>query len=150
VAIENVAQVLELDSLVRTALCPPGIVGLCPYHRQVVPVAALPGDQSAWKPDARENRASDKSVGETVLIMQTEYGAWGLRIDRGGTVITAASPSRHEPVQRADGTVTVGVVRHGGADHELLDAAATWRGLRDMVGNWYVQIRETHAQAALP
>ena len=40
VAVENVAQVLEIDALVKLSLCPPAIAGLCPYHRQVVPVAS--------------------------------------------------------------------------------------------------------------
>ena len=53
----------------------------------------------------------------------------------------AASPSHHEPLEGPDGTVTIGVVRHGGGDHELLDASATWQRLRVMVVNWYVQLR---------
>lgn len=150
VAVENVAEVLELDSLVRISLCPSVIAGLCPYHRQVVPVAALPGDSSPWMPEAPESRPSGKADRQSVLILQTEQGVWGLKIDQGGTIIAAASPSRHEPVKGDDGTVTVGVVRHGGTDHALLDAAATWRGLRDLVVNGYVQIRESAAAGAVP
>ena len=150
VAVENVAEVLELDTLVRISLCPPQIAGLCPYHRQVVPVAALPGGSSPLVPEALESRPSGKAGRESVVILQTDQGVWGLKIDRGGTIITAARPSRHDPIEGADGTVTVGVIRHGGTDHALLDAAATWRGLRDLVVNWYVQIRESAATAAVP
>ena len=129
VAVENVAQVLELDGLVSLSLCPPQIAGLCPYHRQVVPVAALDGDRAAELPRAQKGRAAGKPTRETVLVLQSEQGIWGLRIDPGGTVITAARPSRHEPVRGADGAVTVGLIRHEGTDHALLDAAETWRGL---------------------
>jgi len=148
VAVENVAKVLELDSLVKISQCPPQIAGLCPYHRQVVPVATLPGSSSPAMPDAQPSRPSVKAAGESVLILQTDQGVWGLRIDQGGTIITAARPSRHEPVEETDGSVTVGLIRHGGTDHALLDASATWRGLRNLVVNWYVQIRESAAAGA--
>jgi CheW-like domain len=150
VAVDNVAEVLELDSLVRISLCPPQIAGLCAYHRQVVPVAAPPGDPSTLMQESPETRPSGKACRESVLILQTDQGFWGLKIDPGGTTIVAARPSRHEPVEESDGTVTVGLIRHGGTDHALLDAAATWRGLREIVVNWYVQIRESATTGAVP
>ena len=143
VAVENVAEVLELDSFVRISLCPPAIAGLCPYHGQVVPVAALSGDLAPPTEKVPQSRGSGKAVRESVLILQTEQGLWGLRVDRGGTIVIAARPSRHEPVMDADGSVTVGLIRHAGSDHALLDAAATWRALREMVVHGYVKIRET-------
>ena len=39
--LRDVAEILEVDALVRMSLCPPWIVGLCPYHREVVPVVSL-------------------------------------------------------------------------------------------------------------
>ncbi len=150
VAVENVAQVLELDKLVRISLCPPQIAGLCPYHRQVVPVAVFPRDPAPTMLEVQQSRPSGKADGESVLILQTDQGVWGLKIDRGGTIITAARPSRHDPVKEADGSVTVGLIRHGGTDHALLDASATWRGLRELVVNRYVQIRESAATGVIP
>ena len=41
VAVANVAEIAEVDALVCIGLCPPRIAGLCPYHRQVVPVVTL-------------------------------------------------------------------------------------------------------------
>src|SRR5437764_11855917 len=41
VSVESVAEVLETDTLFRLAWSPPQVVGLCLYHREVVPVVLL-------------------------------------------------------------------------------------------------------------
>ena len=41
VSVESVAEVLETDTLVRLAWSPPQVVGMCSYHREVVPVVVL-------------------------------------------------------------------------------------------------------------
>ena len=145
VAVANVAEIAEVDALVRIGLCPPRIAGLCPYHRQVVPVVTLGQDPSRTAPPTAEQRISGKGAKEVVLIVQTGQGMWGILIDREGTSITTQRPSRHEPNDEGDGVVTEGRIDHQGVVHSLLDAEATWRGLRALVVNWYALFNETIA-----
>src|SRR5208283_582771 len=74
VAVANVAEIAEVDALVRIGLCPPRIAGLCPYHRQVVPVVTLGQDPSRSATPTAEQRNSGKAAREVVLIVQTGQG----------------------------------------------------------------------------
>lgn len=145
VALANVAEIAEVDALVRVGLCPPRIAGLCPLHRQVVPVVTLRQDPSRKDPLAPGRRNSGKDPREVVLIVQTDQGMWGILIDREGTSITTQRPSRHEPKNEGDGVVTEGRIDHQGVAHALLDAESTWRGLRALVVNWYAHFNESIA-----
>jgi len=145
VAVADVAEIAEIDALVRIGLCPPRILGLCPYHRQVVPVVALGRDSCRAAPPTSDRRSSAKGTREVVLIMQTSQGMWGVLIDRDGTTITVQRPSRHEPRDDGDGVVTAGQIDHGGVSHALLDAELTWRGLRSLVVNWFALFNESVA-----
>jgi purine-binding chemotaxis protein CheW len=140
VAIKDVAEIVEIDALVRISFCPPRIAGLCPYHRQVDPVVLL-GPARLNSQAAPEKRNPGAGSRDTVLIMQTEQGLWGIKIDREGTVITAERPARHEPKHEHSGVVAVGLVHHGELDHTLLDAEATWCDLRETVVGWYGRLR---------
>jgi len=142
--VANVAEIAEVDALVRISLCPPRIAGLYPYHRQVVPVVTLGQDPARGTTPATEQRNSGKAAREVVLIVQTGQGMWGILIDRGGTSLSTQRPSRHEPKDEGDGVVTAGRIDHQGVDHSLLDAEATWRGLRTLVVNWYALFNESH------
>jgi len=144
-AVANVAEIAEVDALVRIGLCPPRIAGLYPYHRQVVPVVTLGQDPSRGATPAAEQRTSGKAAREVVLIVQTRQGIWGILIDRGGTSLSTQRPSPHEPKDEGDGVVIAGRIDHQGVVHSLLDAEATWRGLRNMVVNWYAHSNESHA-----
>ena len=110
VSAESVAEVLETDSLVRLAWSPPQVVGLCPYHREVVPVvrlATLPPDHAgrslgasaATRPSAEKPDGDDQSRC-ILLILRTEHGAWGIRSDSVWTVMSRECPEYHPP--RAD------------------------------------------------
>ena len=145
VAVANVAEVAEVDALVRIGLCPPRIAGLCPLNRQVVPVVTLGQDPSRTAPQSHGQRSSGKGTKEVVLIVHTGQGMWGILIDREGTSITTLRPSRHEPKDEGDGVVTVGRIDHQGVAHALLDAESTWRGLRALVVNWYASFNESNA-----
>ena len=145
VAVASVAEIAEVETLVRIGLCPPRIAGLCPYHRQVVPVVTLGQDPSRTAPPTAEPRISGKAATEVVLIVQTGQGMWGILIDREGTSITTQRPSRHEPNDAGDGVVTEGRIDHQGVAHSLLDAESTWRGLRALVVNWYALFNESSA-----
>ena len=145
VAVANVAEIAEVEALVRIGLCPPRIAGLFPYHRQVVPVVILGQDPSRAAPPTAEQRNSSKAARKVVLIVQTGQGLWGILIDREGTSITTQRPSRHEPKDEGDGVVTAGRIDHRGVVHFLLDAESTWRGLRALVVNWYARCNESIA-----
>src|SRR5271166_4157928 len=137
VAVAHVAEIAEVDALVR--------IGLCPYHRQVVPVVTLGQDPSRTAPPTAEQRISGKAARQVVLIVQSGQGMWGILIDREGTSITTQRPSRHEPNDEGDGVVTEGRIDHQGVVHSLLDAESTWRGLRALVVNWYALFNESIA-----
>lgn len=148
VPVANVAEVVPIDAIVRIGLCPPWIAGLCPYHREVVPVVALdPARQPAEAAQA-EKRPPSKDTRDAVLILETEQGLWGLRIDRDRTAIALERPTWHEPRQGEDGVVTAGLVHHCGIEHALLDTEATWRGLRESIVHWYARIDESAAASA--
>ena len=146
VAVANVAEIAEVDALVRIGLCPPRIAGLCPYHRQVVPVVTLGQDPSRTAPPTAEQRISGKGARQVVLIVQTGQGMWGILIDREGTSITTQRPSRHEPNDEGDGVVTEGRIDHQGVVHSLLDAESTWP---DCAGSQLVRpLQRVHRIAA--
>lgn len=127
VGLESVAEVVEAEGLVRLPLVTPRVLGLCVFHRDVIPVIALdpPGGNGVGDgPDARP----------LVLILRAETGTWGLRIDRVGTAVAEAAL---EPAAVATpGHALRGTVRALGADHDALDPEATWRRLRDEVQRW--------------
>jgi purine-binding chemotaxis protein CheW len=143
VAVDAVAEIVEIASLVRVGLCPPWIVGLCPYHREVVPVVDLGAGIPRPGPIGSDQAGARESAGEAVLIMQTSQGVWGIAVGRDGTVIIKERASPHEPKEAEGGVVSIGLVRHEGADYPLLDAEATWRGLRDAVVEWFARISES-------
>jgi chemotaxis signal transduction protein len=143
VALASVAEIAEVDALVRVGLCPPLITGLCPLHRQVVPVVSLGQDPSRTAPLVPEQSGSAKAPKEIVLIVQTGQGRWGILIDREGTSIRTQRPTRLEPKDEHDGVVIEGQIDHQGVVHALLDAESTWRGLRARVVHWYTHLDES-------
>ena len=145
VALRDVAELVEVNALVRMGLCPPWILGLCPYHREVVPVIAFGAEKGSSGLAGADAIEGGKSAVETVLVMQTIQGAWGIAIDRDGTVITTERPSRHEPRHADGGPVTTGVLRQKDKEYQLIDAEATWHGLRRAVVSWYEQMSEKAA-----
>lgn len=143
VPVSDLAEVVEVDALVRISLCPDRVVGLCPYHRQVVPVVTLGARGGRSEALPADSRTKGKAPREAVLILQTDNGLWGVLIDREGTVITSERPNTCEPRVLHDGIVTVGSIHHGTEDYALLDAESTWRGLREGVINWFERINES-------
>jgi purine-binding chemotaxis protein CheW len=135
--VADVAEIVEVDSLVRISFCPPRVAGLCPHHRQVVPVVALGPTGLVANPTSAEKPVPSTQSRSAVLVLQTEQGLWGIKIDREGTVISSDRPARHEPKKDVAGVVTVGLIRHGELDHALLDAGLTWNALRESVSRWY-------------
>ena len=106
----------------------------------VVPVIDL-GPAAELQPSSSgEPPAAAVASEVNVLIVQTPRGVWGIRVDRGCTRISAERPSPHEPVRKEEGVVAIGMIRHGAAEHTLLDVEATWESLRGDVTSRYGRI----------
>jgi len=156
VSVESVAEVLETDTLVRLAWSPPRVIGMCPYHREVVPVVVLESLEGGAQEDLLNGRhqapATDTALAKpgiddrarcVVLILRTEHGAWGIRVDSDHTIMCRESPEYHSPRISANGPVLIGIVRLEGTCYGILDAEATWQGLRSAVGRWSGLIGES-------
>jgi chemotaxis signal transduction protein len=147
---ESVAEVLDTDRLVRLAWSPPQVAGLCPFHREVVPVvrlAASPrggGTDPSSEPDpsAGERHDVDDQARCILLILRTEHGAWGIRSDAAGTIMSRECPEYQPPQADGEGPVQVGTILREGTRYGVLDAEATWLGLRSAIGRWYGTIGE--------
>ena len=130
VALEAVAEVVELDRMVPIPLCPPRVLGLCALRRDVVPIVRL-------------DEGDDDPAGDYVaLLLRTEQGDWGIRIGRGGVaVVDDGHDYRDGPANPYGGVAVVGAVERAGTAHAVLDPAETWRLLRDEIEHWYGQAR---------
>lgn len=145
--VDLVAGVLDPPALVRVGSCPPMVLGLCPFRRDVIPVVEF-GAQSGPR---RQNLVGEDAVGNTseqsVLIVQAARGAWGIRVDRSRTRIAAERPSRHEPKPTEDGAVVEGIIRNGATEYLLLDVDATWQAIRSRIVDGYARLGAPAAQA---
>jgi chemotaxis signal transduction protein len=165
VSVDSVAAVVETESLVPLVWKPPQVVGICPYHREVVPVFSLEltgngsdldrASEVSSRAAARASTSVAKDRGDEeprcfVLILRTEHDAWGLRIDHLGTIISREGPEFHPPRIDKNGAVLVGELGRDGKLYAILDAEATWRELRSAVVRWYRLINEPSFYTALP
>jgi chemotaxis signal transduction protein len=151
VSVDSVAAVLETATLVPLPWSPPQVVGLCPYHREVLPVISMgtvpagdaPGRASGPRPApaAEAPRPVDQRNEEksryVVLILRAEQEAWAIRIDPIGTMISRECFHFHPPRTDEHARVFIGAVGSAEASYAVLDAPATWRGLRSAVASWY-------------
>ncbi len=165
VSVESVAAVLETEFLVPLVWSPPQVIGLCPYHREVVPVISLgpiespPGADresgvdarpaAATLTSARKDRVEEKTRC-VVLILRTEHDAWGLRIDQAGTFFSRAYPDFHPPKRDEHGATLIGALVREDSRYSILDAEATWYWLRSEIARWYGLINEPGFYSALP
>ncbi|HKI17862.1 MAG TPA: hypothetical protein VKA15_08270 [Isosphaeraceae bacterium] len=164
VSVESVAAVLETEFLVPLVWSPPQVVGLCPYHREVVPVISLGPIESGAGADRESGVDSGPAAGTVtsaakdggeektrcvVLILRTEHDAWGLRIDHLGTSISRECPDFHPPRLDEHGSTLIGVLLREETRYSILDAEATWCGLRSAVARWYGLINEPSFYSAL-
>lgn len=128
VALEAVAEVIEVDRLVPLPQSPPGVLGLCALRREVVPVVEPAGPGAAG--DGRPGPC-------LVLILRTAQGVWGLRAAP-GSVAVAEGRLDDDGRREADGATPglLGTVRRDAVPHAAIDHEATWRGVRGGVGAW--------------
>jgi purine-binding chemotaxis protein CheW len=143
VALPAVAEVVEAEELVRLPLCPPRILGLCTYRRDLIPVVGL-----------LETSATTTGRGEgrpLVLLLRSEHGTWGIEIDRGGTVVAEGRlDERNASPLDSGGTVFIGSITRGESVSAVIDHEATWRNIRKQVEDWYKRAPgRDHRQAAV-
>ena len=163
ISVESVAEVLETDTLIRLAWSPPQVVGMCSYRREVVPVVklcALPRETDDEVHTMENTTVATDTDGKTagideptrcvVLVLKTEHGAWGILVDSETTIMSWEFPEFHPPRTIACGPVLIGVVRFAGTCYEIVDAEATWRGLRSEVGRWSEVISESNHSSPQP
>lgn len=152
---ESVAEILEVDRIVRLAWNPPQVDGLCSFHREVVPVVRLTsspsgagGDPSGGLEattitDPLDGPPHDEDPARSILlILKAGRGAWGVRSDSAWTIMSRECPEYHPPRPDGDGPVLVGTVLRAGIRYGVLDTEATWHGLRSAIGRWYGRIAE--------
>lgn len=130
VGLDAVAEVVQAERLVRLALCPPQVVGLCTVRRDIVPVLSL---------TALEGGEEQEPEGRTVvLILRSEEGVWGIRADREGTAVADGQLDPAQTLQaERGGAAIVGTLRRGDVAHAVIDPGQTWRNVREHVEAWY-------------
>lgn len=135
VGLEAVAEVVEADRLVRLTHCPPQVLGLCTVRRDIIPILTLVPASTQAEPSVPETTPESRLV---ALILRSEMGSWGIRIDREGTVVAddaAVTLARSPEVDY--GATVLGMLRRGEANHTIIDPVQTWRNVRGTVEAWY-------------
>ena len=129
VGLDSVAEVVEVERLVRLPHTPPRVLGLCALRRDVVPVVAL---------DRPESGTAGAGPGTLlVLILRHPQGAWGVRIDGEGTVVAEGPLDSAVPDADGSGLTFLGTVRPEETAYAAIDPEASWRELRRGVEVWY-------------
>src|SRR4051794_7843998 len=130
VRLDAVAEIVDADGLVRLPLCPPRVLGLFTLRRDVVPVIRMAEgqDQDRGGLDARL----------VVLILRTEGGVWGIRVDRGTTVgVEETLNDPGGPPSTEDGPGGPRTVVRGGTTFAVVDPEPAWREVRATIEAWF-------------
>jgi purine-binding chemotaxis protein CheW len=134
VGLEWVAEVVEVERLVRLPHSPPQVLGLCALRREVIPVIGLsPGPAPA--------PSKGESPGKLpVLILRTNQGPWAVGITPQGTTVTEEpldNPSDTPGPEARAVPALLGTVPRGETTHGVIDPMTTWRNVRARVESWY-------------
>jgi purine-binding chemotaxis protein CheW len=130
IALESVAEVVEVERLVRLPHSPPRVLGLCALRREVLPVIGMSDPGAEPDPAASTARV-------LVMILRTARGTWAVRIDPEGTAVAEESLDDPVPTGAAGGPVSFGTVSRGGASYAVIDPEATWLDVRQRAEDWY-------------
>lgn len=125
--LEAVAEVVEVERLIRLPHSPPLVLGLCALRREMIPVIGLN--------DAMNVEASSAGGKHSVLILRTTKGTWGLRINPEGTIVAQEGLDELETSSGVGGGL--GSLHRGETDYAIIDPETTWRSVRDRVEDWY-------------
>ena len=129
VRLDAVAEIVAAEGLVRLPMCPPRILGLFTLRRDLVPVLRM-----AEGPD--EDAGRDTRM--VVLILRTEGGVWGIRVDRGTTVgVEETHIGPGEPPPAEGGPERPKTVVRGGTSFVIVDPESAWREARATIEGWY-------------
>jgi purine-binding chemotaxis protein CheW len=128
IRIEAVSEIIEAESVVRLPLSPPEVVGFCAFRRDCIPIiraGEAPGGDG-------ETAVTDP----TVLILRTDQGVWGMRIDREGVVVADGNLDSWTG-EEARPLGSLGVIRRAEANYAAIDPEAAWRNVRGAIERWY-------------
>jgi purine-binding chemotaxis protein CheW len=142
VELDALEEVADLGELVPVPMTAPAVLGLQIHRRTVVPVV----HSSAGLRDERHEATP------ILLVLRSEQGPWGLRVDRAGLVIVDRTmPIVALPHGAGDvGVLAVeGELEHGGQTHRLIDGARTWSNVRGQVEGWYAGLRRRAGTVSL-
>lgn len=129
VGLSAVAEVVEVERLVRLPHSPPRILGLCALRREVIPVVSLDRED--------DGPMTGSSSGLLMLVLRTSRGDWGVRIDAEGTAVAEEPLGTTAPPVDRPGVSLLGTVRRGETAYAVIDPEATWQSLRRGVDDWY-------------
>jgi purine-binding chemotaxis protein CheW len=156
VSVESVVEILETRTLLRLAWGPPEVVGLCPFHREVIPVVRLGPILESARADlgnGTDPRVELKTSGAkpgvadesrcVVLILRSANGPWGIRIASEGTIISRERPEFHPPRSDPSQVGLSGVIGRAETQYAIIDTETTWRSLRSAVDRSYRGLDES-------
>ena len=130
VRLDAVAEIVDSDGLVRLPLSPPRVLGLFTLRRDVVPVLRMT--------EGRDDDTGGPDTKLVVLILRTEGGVWGIRVDRGTTV--GVEETLHDPdapPSAEDGPEGPRTIVRGGTAFAVVDPESAWREVRATIEGWY-------------
>ncbi len=134
IGLESVAEVVEVERLVRLPHSPSRVIGLCALRREVIPVVELnePGDEPSL------SLSSNHPPGRLLLlILRTSRGHWGIRIDAEGTNVAEESVHASSPSRGPFGPVFLGTIHRGETRYLVIDPEPTWQNVRQGVDDGY-------------
>lgn len=123
VGLEVVAEVVEVDRLVRLPHGPSQVLGLCTLRREVVPVVRLGPDGPSRTPGPGAG---------LVLVLRTSRDTWAVPIGGEGTAVVEGplETTCPNPDPATPWLSPLGTVRRGAVAHVALDAETTWARVR--------------------
>jgi len=131
VSLEKVAEVVEVERLVRVPHSPPRIIALCTLRREVIPVVDLNDSPSATE-------TAELSTKTIVLLLRTSRGIWGVPVSAEGTIVSEESMDEPGLGNRATPRGSrIGTLRKGSTTYNVIDPEATWHEIRRSVEAWY-------------
>lgn len=133
ISLEAVAEVVEVERLVRLPHSPPQVLGLCTLRREVIPVIELERAANVTEPPGSGTKV-------TVLILKSSRGRWAFRVNAEG-ILVAEEALDDPPVASHQsnglGLAITGTVRRGEMVYTVIDPEATWKYVREEVEDWY-------------